>query len=118
MACNRNILPQNTIRGTFQDIYNPDSYRTQYDIDMNKKFCCNNNVKESYELVNNCKKCKYPLKGHSKCMKYCHNCTDNSCFKSTGAPDRRPVMKLPWRTRAFDDTDNPLSYNIHYKSLS
>ena len=29
MSCNRNSLPQNTISGTFQDAYNPDSYRTQ-----------------------------------------------------------------------------------------
>ena len=45
MSCNRNTIPQNQISGSFQDVYNPDSYRTQYDIEMNKKFCCNNNVK-------------------------------------------------------------------------
>tara|TARA_Y100000389_G_scaffold165127_1_gene169191 strand:- start:134 stop:490 length:357 start_codon:yes stop_codon:yes gene_type:complete len=118
MSCNRNTIPQNQIRGSFQDVYNPDSYRTQYDIEMNKKFCCNNNVKESYEAGKTCKKCKYPLKGPSKCMKYCPDCTENSCFRPSGVPDRRHVLKLPYRTLAFDDTDNPLSYNIRYHSLS
>ena len=118
MSCNRNTLSQNTISGKFQDTYNPDSYRTQYDIEMNKKFYCNNKIKESYEIVNNCKKCKYPLKGHSKCLKYCPDCTENSCFRPSGVPDRKPLWELPYRTLAFDDTDNPLSYNIRYHSLS
>lgn len=118
MSCNRNIISQNTINGSFQDVYNPDSYRTQYDIEMNKKFCCNKNVKESYQDVNKCKKCKYPLKGHSRCMKYCPDSTKNSFSRRSGVPDIRPVLKLPYRTLAFDDTENPLSYKISYHSLS
>jgi len=41
-------IPPSQIVGTFTDNYDPNSYRTKYDIAMNQKFCCSNS-KESYK---------------------------------------------------------------------
>lgn len=45
-------IPSSQIVGTFTDNYDPNSYRTKYDIDLNKKFCCSNS-KESYKYTLN-----------------------------------------------------------------
>lgn len=45
-------IPSSQIVGTFSDNYDPNSYRTKYDIALNKKFCCSNS-KESYKYTLN-----------------------------------------------------------------
>lgn len=43
-------IPSSQIVGTFTDSYDPNSYRTKYDIAMNQKFCCSVS-KESYKYT-------------------------------------------------------------------
>ncbi len=45
-------IPSSQIVGTFTDSYDPNSYRTKYDIAMNQKFCCSVS-KESYKYTAN-----------------------------------------------------------------
>lgn len=45
-------IPSSQIVGTFTDSYDPNSYRTKYDIAMNQKFCCSD-TKESYRYTVN-----------------------------------------------------------------
>jgi hypothetical protein len=116
MSCNRNTIQGNQIQNVFKDDYNPNSYRTQYDIALNNKFCCNKNIKESFQ--HQCKDCKYPLRGPTKRTVSCPDCNKNDCSRQSRIPQERQIIKKPFRTLAFDDTDNPYSYNISYHSLS
>ena len=116
MSCNRNTLSQFQTQNVFKDVYNPNSYRTNYDIALNNKFCCNKNIKETYQ--HQCKNCKYPLRGKSNCTVSCPDCAKNQCYRQSGLPHRRRVVEQPHRSLAFDDTDNPYSYRIHYNTLS
>lgn len=54
-------IPPSQIVGTFTDSYDPNSYRTKYDIAMNQKFCCSVS-KESYKYTVNSTSDDVPIK--------------------------------------------------------
>ena len=50
-------IPSSQIVGIFTDSYDPNSYRTKYDITLNKKFCsnskesCKHTLNSTYGLI-------------------------------------------------------------------